>query len=67
MAEANAVPNANSPNSQTRICAECGEVFEARGTTNGGEELCDYCFEGQYEPSRIRLGERLNGRRRLAR
>lgn len=67
MAEPNTVSKTDSQNSQKRICAECGELFEARGGTNGGEELCDYCFEGQFEPSRIRLGERTGGRRHHAR
>jgi formylmethanofuran dehydrogenase subunit E len=67
MVEPNAAPNINPLNSQKRTCAECGELFETRGGTNGGEELCDYCFEGQFEPSRIRLGERTGGRRHHAR
>jgi hypothetical protein len=55
-------PSSHLSNRPSAACAECGEPLP-----EGAEELCAYCYEAQFEPSRIRLGERLPGRRHFAR
>lgn len=40
------------------ICAECGQTFRPHSAADGAEELCDQCYEAQFEPMRIRHWQR---------
>lgn len=61
MAETRAIPLGSPQRFPVPRCAECGEPLA--GQAAGGDELCRYCYEAQFEPSRVRLGERPAGRR----
>ena len=37
-----------------QLCAECGRAFRLRRVGEGAEELCDTCYEAQFEPHRLR-------------
>ena len=30
------------------VCADCGQLFRARRIGDGTEELCDRCYEAQF-------------------
>jgi hypothetical protein len=34
-------------------CAECGRTFRPLRLGDGTEELCDTCYEAQFEPRRL--------------
>jgi len=43
----------NRPNRQSeQICTECGQSFRPRQIADGAEELCDICYQAQFEPPR---------------
>jgi hypothetical protein len=65
MAETRLIPLGAPKPITAAVCAECGEPLT--GQAGGGDELCRYCYEAQFEPSRVRLGERQPGRRHHAR
>jgi len=43
-------------------CSECGRSFRPRAIGDGVEELCDDCYDAQFEPRRLRHWQKLNGR-----
>lgn len=45
-----------------RACAECGRAFRHRYVAENSEELCDACYEAQFEPRRLRHWQRPAGR-----
>ena len=45
-----------------QICAECGRSFRPRRAGEGAEELCDNCYEAQFEPRRLRHWQKPAGR-----
>jgi hypothetical protein len=38
------------PYPSEQSCPECGQMFQARTTGAGAEELCDTCYEAQFQP-----------------
>ncbi len=32
------------------VCTDCGQLFRPRWIGDGAEELCDRCYEAQFEP-----------------
>jgi len=45
------------------VCTECGKPFRPRQVADGAEELCDPCYEAQFQPLR---GRRRRPERRSA-
>jgi hypothetical protein len=64
MAETRSIPLGSPKRIAVVACAECGEPLASQA--GGSDELCRYCYEAQFEPSRVRLGERQPGRRHHA-
>ncbi len=31
------------------VCADCGQLFRPRRVGDGAEELCDRCYQAQFE------------------
>ncbi len=54
-------PNRSNRRSD-EVCAECGRGFRPREAADGAEELCDNCYEAQFEPRRLRHWQRPSGR-----
>jgi|GEM_PF-4005181 len=50
-------PNRPSRRSD-QVCAECGRTFRPRHVGEGIEELCDTCYEAQFEPRRLHLWQK---------
>ena len=45
----------NRPQRRPEVsCAECGQLFRPRNVADGAEELCDRCYEAEFEPVRLR-------------
>ena len=42
-----------------RTCVECGRAFRPRRGGEGAEELCDPCYDAQFEPRRMHLWQKL--------
>ncbi len=58
----------NRPNRRPdQICSECGLAFRPRRVGEGAEELCDTCYETQFEPRRLRHWQKPAGRQHPAR
>ena len=32
------------------VCADCGQLFRPRRIADGTEELCDRCYQAQFQP-----------------
>ncbi len=45
-----------------QTCVECGRSFRPRSVGDGVEELCDTCYEAQFEPRRLRHWQKGLGR-----
>ncbi len=52
----------NSPYPGEQPCPECGQMFQPRTADAGAEELCDTCYEAQFEPLKTPRWK-TNGRR----
>ncbi len=48
------IPPNRPQRSPDLICAECGQTFRPRRVSDGVEEMCDLCYESQFEPLRLR-------------
>ena len=52
----------NSPNrprgNPEIICAECGQTFRSRRVADAAEELCDNCYDAQFQPLRLRYWQK---------
>ncbi len=40
------------------VCTDCGQLFRPRRIGDGIEELCDLCYEAQFQPLTFRNGQR---------
>ena len=40
-----------------RTCVECGGLFRPRRVADGVEELCDTCYQAQFQRVRVRRGQ----------
>ncbi len=45
-----------------QLCAECGRSFRPRALGDGAEELCDTCYDAQFEPRHIKHWQKGPGR-----
>lgn len=41
----------NQPSNQ--VCPECGQEFQPRLLGEGSEELCDTCYDAQFQPLHV--------------
>jgi hypothetical protein len=55
-------PGANLENSE-QPCPECGQPFRPRLVGDGVDELCDTCYDAQFEPLHIAKWQKLARRR----
>ncbi len=40
------------------VCADCGQLFRPRWIGDGAEELCDNCYEAQFQPLAFQDGQK---------
>lgn len=40
------------------VCADCGQLFRPRSIGDGAEELCDGCYEAQFQPLSFQDGQK---------
>lgn len=53
----------NHDNRRTeQLCADCGRRFQPRAVGEGAEEVCDSCYDAQFEPPRLRHWQKPTGR-----
>jgi len=53
----------NRPNRRPeQECSECGRSFRPRSVGDGAEELCDDCYDAQFELRRLRHWQKPGGR-----
>ena len=55
------LPPNGSSNRHEQLCPECGQLFQPRQVGDGLDELCDTCYDAQFQPLRLprwKKGER---------
>lgn len=55
-------PGAIRENSE-QPCPECGQPFRPRQVGDGVDELCDTCYEAQFEPLHLAKWQKIQKRR----
>ena len=50
-----------------QICPECGQRFEALQIENEIEEVCETCYQAQFEPLHLAKWQRLEKQQRILR
>ena len=56
------IPPDRPDRNSNQICADCGRAFRPRPGAEGAEELCDNCYQAQFEPRRLRHWQKPAGR-----
>ncbi len=56
------IPPDRPDRNSNQICADCGRAFRPRPASEGAEELCDNCYQAQFEPRRLRHWQKPAGR-----
>ncbi len=54
------IPSNRPSNGPDQICGECGRAFRPRLLEDVAEDLCDTCYDAQFEPRRLRRWQRSN-------
>ena len=54
----------NDHENPEQICADCGQIFQPRSVGDGAEELCDTCYDAQFQPLRVAKWQRIEKKRR---
>jgi len=52
------IPPNRSDRRSDQICTECGRTFRSHRVGEGAEELCDTCYDAQFEPRRLHLWQK---------
>lgn len=51
MADPLSIPPSQFEQRQEQTCGQCGRSFRPRCVGDGAEELCDFCYDAEFEPA----------------